>query len=54
MSEALGHTLVALALVVGYIVVTLHGDDGNALIGALSGYGVGVGVTKAAQSTGKA
>ena len=53
MGEAAGHTLVALALVLGYIAITLHGDDGNALIGALSGYGAGVGVTKAAQTTGK-
>ena len=47
--EALCHTLVALALIAGYIVLTLHGDDATAVLAVLGGYVGGTAVTKATQ-----
>ena len=47
--EALCHTLVALALIGGYVALTLHGDDANAVLGVLGGYVGGTAVTKATQ-----
>jgi len=48
-SESGYHALVVIVLVAAYVAVTLHGDDGNGLLGALGGYIGGVGVTKTAQ-----
>jgi len=47
--EAITHTLVTLALIVGYIVLTLHGDDATPVLAVLGGYVGGTAVTKATQ-----
>lgn len=51
MSEAGYHSIVVIAILAAYVAVTLHGDDGNGLLGALGGYIGGVGVTKAAKAS---
>lgn len=47
--EVLAHTLVVIVFVVGYVIVSVTGNDGNALLAALGAYGGGVGITKLAQ-----
>lgn len=47
--EVIAHTLVALALIAGYVALTLHGDDANAVLAVFGGYVGGTAVTKATQ-----
>jgi hypothetical protein len=49
LAEPLAHTVVTLAFLAVYLVLTLHGDDATAVLAALGGYIGGAGVQKVAQ-----
>lgn len=48
------HGVIALALIAAYLVVTLAGEDGTALLGVIAGYTGAAGVGSLARSTGAA
>ena len=42
--EIITHTVVAIALIMAYVAVTIIGDDGNTVLGILAGYIGGAGI----------
>lgn len=50
MNETLAHTVIILAGVIGYIVLTALGVDGNPVLAACLGYAGGAGVSKVTES----
>jgi hypothetical protein len=51
MNEVLAHTIVLIAGIIAYSVLSLTGHDGTAVLTAVLGYGGGVGVSKATEIT---
>lgn len=48
MAAVVSHTVIVLALVIAYVVVTLNGDDGTALLALAGGYLGGAAVQRSA------
>lgn len=50
MTETITHTIIAVALLAAYCIVTLTGHDGTPILLLLGGQGITIGATKVAKT----
>lgn len=51
MAAVISHSVIAIAIIAGYIILTLTGNDGTPLLTALAAYLGGVGIDRAASKS---